>query len=103
MQDKLKILRSADIIVCAPLSGQANHLFAKDSARFINLMPWSCGQPEVMTEWERAWLPHNLPMVDRSRYLFGNKPEEGLELSINHPNVYDVEKLEQVVSTIAGS
>ena len=98
--EKVHIIGNADTIVCAPLSGQANHIFAKDSAQFINLMPWASGQSEVLHDWARAWLRHTMPLIDRSAYLFGELTEPGQELNVMHPNTYDVGELMETVANI---
>ena len=100
LSEKVHIVGNADVIVCAPLSGQANHIFAKDSAQFIDLMPWASGQPEVPHDWATAWLRHTMPLIDRSVYLFGELTESGQELNVMHPNVYDVGELKQTISNL---
>ena len=99
---KLEIIGSAEAIVCAPLSGQANHVFASEEASFVNLMPWAAGQPNELPTWASVWIRHGLPLMDRSRYVFSEVNNLVQESSIDHSNFYDLGKLGRVLDEVEG-
>ena len=97
---KLEIIGHAETIVCAPLSGQANNVFASEAAQFVNLMPWAACPHAELPAWASVWIRHGLPLMDRSRYVFSELGGSPADTGIDDPRFYDIGRLGCVLDEV---